>query len=134
MVNDIAGHEDLTDKIIECGIRVHEHFGPGLLESVYKACLALELREADLKVDTTRRVALVYLFKQVLPFSRSPVRSWEWPSAQETQRAWSIGNSLPPHARTDVHGSAGADQNGSVAGRPSGSRPTEQRYRLPVEM
>jgi GxxExxY protein len=60
MIHDIAGHEDLTDKIIECGIKVHEHFGPGLLESVYKPCLALELREAGLKVDTTRRVALVY--------------------------------------------------------------------------
>jgi GxxExxY protein len=60
MFNDVAGHEDLTDKIIECGIKGHEHFGPGLLESVYKACLALELREAGLHVDTTRRVALVY--------------------------------------------------------------------------
>jgi GxxExxY protein len=60
MINDVAGHEDLTDKIIGCGIKVHEHFGPGLLESVYKACLALELREAGLKIETTRRVALIY--------------------------------------------------------------------------
>ena len=29
MYRDIAGHEDLTAKIIECGIKVHETFGPG---------------------------------------------------------------------------------------------------------
>ena len=41
MYRDIAGHEELTGKIIECGIRVHEIFGPGLLESVYRPCLTL---------------------------------------------------------------------------------------------
>ena len=60
MYRDVAGHEDLTAKIIECGIEVHETFGPGLLESVYKSCLTFELREAGLCVDTTRRVPLVY--------------------------------------------------------------------------
>ena len=60
MYRDVAGHEDLTEKIIECGIRVHETFGPGLLESVYGPCLTLELREAGLHVDTMRRVPLVY--------------------------------------------------------------------------
>ena len=60
MYRDIAGHEELAGKIIECGIRVHEIFGPGLLESVYRPCLTLELREAGLHVDTTRRVPLVY--------------------------------------------------------------------------
>ena len=33
-----------------------------------------------------------------------------------------------------VFGSGGADQNSSEAGSPSGSNPTEQRYKLPVEM
>ena len=60
MYRDVAGHEDLTGKIIECAIKVHETFGPGLLESVYKPCLMFELREAGLQVDTTRRVPLVY--------------------------------------------------------------------------
>ena len=60
MYRDIAGHEDLTERIIQCGMKVHEHFGPGLLESVYKTCVAFELREARFKVDTTRRVPLVY--------------------------------------------------------------------------
>ena len=60
MYRDSGGHEDVTQKIIECGIKVHETFGPGLLESVYKPCLVLELREAGFQVDTTRRVPLVY--------------------------------------------------------------------------
>jgi GxxExxY protein len=60
MYRDIAGHEELSQKIIECGIKVHGTFGPGLLESVYKPCLVLELREAGCQVDTTRRVPLVY--------------------------------------------------------------------------
>ncbi len=60
MFHDIAGHEDLTETIIGCAIRVHETFGPGLLESVYKASLVIELEEAALKVDQSRRVPLIY--------------------------------------------------------------------------
>lgn len=60
MFRDIAGHEELTDRIIGCGIRVHESFGPGLLESIYKSCLVIELKEAGLVLDTTRRIPLVY--------------------------------------------------------------------------
>ena len=60
MFHDTAGHEELTDRIIGCGIRVHESFGPGLLESIYKSCLLIELREAGLLLDTTRRIPLVY--------------------------------------------------------------------------
>ena len=60
MFHDTAGHEELTDRIIGCGIRVHESFGPGLLESVYKPCLVIQLKEAGFQVDTTRRIPLVY--------------------------------------------------------------------------
>lgn len=34
----------LTDKVIGCAIEIHKALGPGLLESVYKRCLAHELR------------------------------------------------------------------------------------------
>ena len=54
MFRDIAGHEDLTDLIIDCGIKVHDHFGPGLLESVYKPCLVWELRAAGLRLVAFR--------------------------------------------------------------------------------
>jgi GxxExxY protein len=60
MFHDIAGHEDLTEAIIGCGIQVHETWGPGLLESIYKSCLLVELHEAGMRVDTTRRVQLAY--------------------------------------------------------------------------
>jgi len=35
--------KDLTDKIIGAAIEVHRELGPGLLESIYQACLAREL-------------------------------------------------------------------------------------------
>jgi GxxExxY protein len=60
MFRDTAGHEELTEAIIDCGVRVHEHYGPGLLESVYKACMMIELQDAGLKIDSARRVPLVY--------------------------------------------------------------------------
>jgi len=60
MFRDTAGHEDLTGAIVDCGIRVHETLGPGLLETVYKACLCIELTAAGLTIDTTRRVCITY--------------------------------------------------------------------------
>jgi len=60
MFRDTAGHEDLTQAIIGCGLRVHEIWGPGLLESVYKACLVIELQADGHQVTTNRRVPLIY--------------------------------------------------------------------------
>src|SRR3954469_10880149 len=58
--HDIAGHEELTENIIRCGIRVHEAFGPGLFESIYQTCFVIELKAAGLEVDTTRHIPLTY--------------------------------------------------------------------------
>ena len=60
MFRDTAGHEDLTEAIIGCAIRVHEYWGPGLLESVYKACLIIELQADGHHVTTNLRVPLIY--------------------------------------------------------------------------
>src|SRR5262245_10023730 len=60
MFKDTAGHEDLTEAIIACGIRVHEAWGPGLLESVYKPCLLIELEADGYRVETNRRLKLTY--------------------------------------------------------------------------
>ena len=38
--------------VLDAAFKIHSHFGPGLLESVYEACLAQELRDKDLKVET----------------------------------------------------------------------------------
>ena len=39
----------LTERIIGAAIKVHRTLGPGLLESVYQACLVYELRQAGLQ-------------------------------------------------------------------------------------
>ena len=41
---------DLAYKIVGCAIEVHRHLGPGLLESVYHACLIDELEQGGLFV------------------------------------------------------------------------------------
>ncbi len=37
--------QKLTRQIIGAAIEVHQHLGPGLLESAYEACLVHELTE-----------------------------------------------------------------------------------------
>ena len=44
--------DPLTEKVIGCAIEVHRILGPGLLESAYQRCLALELRKQGLVVET----------------------------------------------------------------------------------
>jgi GxxExxY protein len=45
---------------LDCAFRVHTVLGPGLLESAYKACLAIELRKAGLSVAIEYPVPLHY--------------------------------------------------------------------------
>jgi len=52
--------EELTGAIIGCAIAVHQETGPGLLESIYKTCLILELRARGLHVETERPLTVVY--------------------------------------------------------------------------
>ncbi len=53
--------ENETAKIIvDCAFKIHTSLGPGLLESVYVAALAYELRERDLKVVTEQPIPAVY--------------------------------------------------------------------------
>ena len=51
---------DLTGRIIGCGMRVHSALGPGLLESAYEECLFYELREEGFRVGRQIPVPLVY--------------------------------------------------------------------------
>jgi GxxExxY protein len=55
-----AGMNDLTHEIIGCAIKVHKVLGPGLLESAYEPCLALELTESGHSVELRKAVPLVY--------------------------------------------------------------------------
>lgn len=50
----------LTNTIIGCAIEVHRTLGPGLLESVYRDCLFVELCSVGLRVQRERRVPLAY--------------------------------------------------------------------------
>ncbi|CAN5694589.1 GxxExxY protein [soil metagenome] len=53
--------ENETAKIIvDCAFKIHNSLGPGLLESVYVAALAYELRERGLKVVTEQPIPAVY--------------------------------------------------------------------------
>jgi GxxExxY protein len=56
-VSDI---EPLTERIIGCAIEVHRALGPGLLESVYRECLIIELRSQNLRVEPERPAAIEY--------------------------------------------------------------------------
>ena len=47
-------------RVIGCAIKVHRTLGPGLMESVYEACLCHELALAGLRFERQRRVPVVY--------------------------------------------------------------------------
>jgi GxxExxY protein len=51
---------DLTAKIIAAAMEVHKTLGPGLLESAYKACLALEFQEMGLRFQVERASPIIY--------------------------------------------------------------------------
>lgn len=52
--------EKLARIAVDCGLRVHEALGPGLLESVYEACLAHALEQRGLSVARQRPVPIRY--------------------------------------------------------------------------
>jgi GxxExxY protein len=57
------GNEDideLTERVIGAGIAVHTALGPGLLESVYRDCLAIELRHLNIAFQLEARFPIVY--------------------------------------------------------------------------
>lgn len=51
---------EISKVILDCAFKVHTTLGPGLLESVYRECLAYELRKTGLLVEQERALPLVY--------------------------------------------------------------------------
>lgn len=51
---------EITHSILNAAYRVHTELGPGLLESAYENCLAYELREGGIYVETQKPLPLVY--------------------------------------------------------------------------
>ena len=55
----------LTELVIGAAIAVHTALGPGLLESVYRDCLVIELTALGLDVKVEERVPIVYRGQRV---------------------------------------------------------------------
>ena len=55
-----ADIDTVARAVVDCASRVHQQLGPGLLESVYKVCLAHELGKAGLKFDRQLALPVVY--------------------------------------------------------------------------
>lgn len=54
-------YDSITHRIIESAMIVHSELGPGLLESVYEACLMKELQKTSLRARGQVSVPVVYL-------------------------------------------------------------------------
>jgi GxxExxY protein len=50
----------LATSSIGLAMKIHSRFGPGLLESAYRECLAYELRKAGYRVESEKSLPLVY--------------------------------------------------------------------------
>lgn len=56
-----GSHENqIADGIVDAAFKVHRHFGPGLLESAYEACLLHELICSGLAVEKQVPLPIVY--------------------------------------------------------------------------
>ena len=53
-------HEELTEKIVGCACRVYDRMGYGFPESIYEACLLVELRKARLHAESQKSIAIRY--------------------------------------------------------------------------
>jgi len=51
---------EITEIILKCAFSIHSALGPGLLESVYKVCLAYELRLHGLFAEVEKPMPLAY--------------------------------------------------------------------------
>ena len=50
----------ITQTILNCAFKVHTKLGSGLLEKVYRQCLAHEIRKAGLSVQEEKPMPVIY--------------------------------------------------------------------------
>ena len=50
----------ISGAIVDASVRIHRRFGPGLLESLYEAILACDLRRRGLRVHRQRLITFSY--------------------------------------------------------------------------
>ena len=56
---------EISSKIIKAAITVHRELGPGLLESVYQACMLIELLNLRMAVQSEVNLPIVYRKQKV---------------------------------------------------------------------
>ena len=56
---------ELSSKIIRAAMNVHQELGPGLMESVYNACMQIELRNMGIEVQSEVSIPIVYQGQKV---------------------------------------------------------------------
>ncbi len=66
--------EEIGTKVLDAAYTVHSTLGPGLLESVYEACLAYEIRKLGLEADT--QVSLPVKYQEVFVETGLRVDIW----------------------------------------------------------
>jgi len=52
--------EQLATVCVNAAFKVHRELGPGLLESVYEACMVYELKKAGVAVEYQKQVPILY--------------------------------------------------------------------------
>jgi GxxExxY protein len=57
---DAASLNALSYKVVTAAIEVHSTIGPGLLESIYRACMIYELRTSGMKVAAEQLIPIQY--------------------------------------------------------------------------
>ena len=55
----------LTERIIQCIIKVHQTLGPGFLESIYRRAMVIELTKQELTVETEKGIVVYYEGEEV---------------------------------------------------------------------
>src|SRR5262245_37896327 len=59
-MNESEELDNITKTIIGAAIYVHNHLGPGLLESAYEACLAQELAKRGLRIERQKQLPVIF--------------------------------------------------------------------------
>ncbi len=56
---------NLSSDVIKAAINVHKELGPGLLESVYRSCMNIELSEMGLNVKTEVPIPVMFRGRKI---------------------------------------------------------------------
>ena len=54
------GNKDLSGRVIEAAIKVHQTLGPGFVESVYENAMCVELKRRGIRFERQKTVNVLY--------------------------------------------------------------------------